>query len=444
MTVVPFLLHPMAAASNPGLVRSLRRWDLVAVVLNGVIGAGIFGLPSRVFALTADYSLVCFAACALCVSLIVLSFAEVASRFSGTGGPYLFAREAYGPLTGFVVGWLVWIARVTSLAANCSLLPAYLGFFFPAAASGLPRAIIVAGVVTALAAVNVRGVRGAADASNVMAVGKLLPLGVFVIAGLFFMQPGRFSFAAAPTYHGFAQSVLLLVYAFTGFEMAVIPAGEARSPGRDLPRALLMGMAVVVTFYMLIQLVCIGTLPGLGGSQRPLADAAATFLGTWGAAMITGGIVVSLAGNLNVLILAASRVLFAMAERDDLPAKLASIHPRFRTPAAAVLATTAIMLILTLSGTFIHLLTLSTIARLATYFATCGALVVLRRREGAPVAVFHVPGGVFVAFAGMLLCIWLLSSSSLREARDTMLAASAGLAVYWLHRKIRSARVLTR
>jgi APA family basic amino acid/polyamine antiporter len=429
----------MTAASNSGLVRSLRRWDLVGVVLNGVIGAGIFGLPSRVFALTGDYSLLCFTVCALCVSLIVLSFAEVASRFSGTGGPYLFAREAYGPLTGFVVGWLVWIARVTSLAANCTLLPAYLGFFFPAAASGLPRAIIVICVVTALATVNVRGVRGTADASNVLAVGKLLPLGVFAVAGLLFLQPGRFSFALVPTYHAFSQSVLLLVYAFTGFEMAVIPAGEVRSPGGDLPPALLIGMAVVVTVYMLIQLVCIGTLPGLAGSQRPLADAAASFLGTWGAAMIMGGIVVSLAGNLNVLILAASRLLFAMAERDELPAELAAVHPRFRTPAAAVLVTTAIMLILTLSGTFIHLVTLSTLARLVTYFATCGALVVLRRRERAAVAVFRVPAGVFIALAGMLLCIWLLSSTSLREARDAVLAAAAGLAIYWLHRRIRPA-----
>lgn len=342
-------------------------------------------------------------------------------------------------MTGFVVGWLVWIARVTSLAANCTLLPAYLGFFFPAAASGLPRAIIVTGVVTALATVNVRGVRGTADASNVLAVGKLLPLGVFVVAGLFFLQPSQFSFALVPTYHAFSQSVLLLVYAFTGFEMAVIPAGEARSPGGDLPPALLMGMAVVVTVYMLIQLVCIGTLPGLAGSQRPLADAAASFLGTWGAAMITGGIVVSLAGNLNVLILAASRLLFAMAERDELPAELAVVHPRFRTPAAAVVVTTAIMLVLTLSGTFIHLLTLSTLARLVTYFATCSALVVLRRRESAAVAVFRVPGGVFVALAGMLLCIWLLSSSSLRELRDALLTTSAGLAIYWLHRRIRSA-----
>src|SRR5437763_1980504 len=155
---------PLAPASKPGLLRSLGRWDVVAVCLNGVIGAGIFGLPSRAFDLTGNYSLLAFAACAVCVSFIVLSFAEVASRFSGTGGPYLFARETYGPAVGFTIGWLVWVARVTSFAANCSLLPNYLGFFFPAATTGVPRAVIVTAVVAALAAVNVRGVRNTADA----------------------------------------------------------------------------------------------------------------------------------------------------------------------------------------------------------------------------------------------------------------------------------------
>src|SRR5204862_3645246 len=136
----------------PGLLRSLRPWDVVAVCLNGVIGAGIFGLPSRVFALAGNYSLISFGVCAVCVSLIVLSFAEVASRFSGTGGPYLFARETYGDAAGFGVGWLVWVARVTSFAATCSLLPDYLVFFFPAAATGIPRAPIVTVIVAALSA----------------------------------------------------------------------------------------------------------------------------------------------------------------------------------------------------------------------------------------------------------------------------------------------------
>src|SRR3954463_1339539 len=145
----------MAPTTAPTLLRSLRRWDVVGVVLNGVIGAGIFGLASKVFALSGDYSLLAFGDCAACVALIVLSFAEVPSRFTGTGGPYLFARETYGDVAGFGVGWLVWVARVTSFAANCSLLPDYLGFFFPSAATGAPRALILIFVVSALAAVNV-------------------------------------------------------------------------------------------------------------------------------------------------------------------------------------------------------------------------------------------------------------------------------------------------
>ena len=424
----------MQAGTHPSLLRSLRRWDVVGVVLNGVIGAGIFGLPSRVFALAGPYSLLSFAACALCVSVIVLSFAEVASRFSGTGGPYLFARETYGPAIGFGVGWLVWVARVTSFAANCSLLPDYLGFFFPAAAGGLPRTMIVTVVITALAAVNVRGVRATADASNVFAVCKLLPLAVFVVAGFFFLDPARFSLAVRPQYQAFSQSVMLLVYAFTGFEMAVIPAGEIRDPSRDVPRALLIGMSVVVLFYVSIQAVCIGTLPGLAQSQRPLADASARFLGRTGALLIMGGMLVSLAGNLNVLILAASRTLFAAAEGHALPSGLSAVHARFRTPVVAVLLTTSVMLTLALSRTFLYLVTVSTVARLVTYFATCGALPILRRRDPSAPQLFRLPGGTIIAFAGMALCIWLLSTASLKEARDAAIAAAVGMAIYALYR----------
>jgi amino acid transporter len=273
----------------------------------------------------------------------------------------------------------------------------------------------------------VRGVRNTANASNVFAAGKLLPLAVFVIAGFFVLDPSRFSFAAAPDYHHFSQSVMLLVYAFTGFEMAVIPAGEVRDPGRDVPRALLIGMTVVVVFYVGIQAVCIGTLPGLAASQRPLADAAARFLGNPGAAMITAGILVSLAGNLNVLILAGSRTIFAMAEGRALPATFAAIHPRFRTPVPAVLATTAVMLALALSHSFIYLATVSTVARLAYYIATCGALPILRQRLTAPPSVFRLRSGSWIAFAAMGLCLWLLSNASLKEARDTAIATGVGV-----------------
>ena len=420
----------MASTTAPSLSRSLRRWDLIGVVLNGVIGAGIFGLPSKVFSLTGADSIFAFGVCAVCVSVLVLCFAEVASRYSGTGGPYVYARETYGPTVGFTVGWLVWMARLTSFAANSNLLPTYLEFFFPGAGSGLPRAAIITGVVLLLAVLNIRGVRLAADASNAMAIGKLVPLAIFILAGLFFLDPSRFVFSPSPGYRPFSQSVLLLLYAFTGFEMAVIPAGEARKPERDLPLALLMGMATVVTFYVLIQVVCIGTLPDLASSQRPLGDAANHFLGTWGAVMITVGIVISLAGNLNVLLLSASRVLFAMAENRELPGNLQQVHPRFRTPVSGVLWTSAAMLVLTLSGTFIYLVTISAISRLVTYIVTCSALPVLRRKPSAPKPAFRLPAGVLISLIAIAVGVWLLSNINLREARDTAIATAAGLCLY--------------
>ena len=424
----------------PSLLRSLRRWDLVAVVLNGVIGAGIFGLPSEAFAKSNVYSLIAFGVCAISVSIIVLSFCEVASRFSGSGGPYLYARETYGATTGFTIGWLVWIARISSFAANCNQLPKHLDLFFPGAGAGVARALIITFVVLLLAAVNITGIRPAAHASNVLALGKLIPLAIFVVVGLFFIDPARLTFGTFPGYQNFSGTVLILVYAFTGFEMAVIPAGEARDPRKQLPAALMMGMITVVVFYVMIQVVYIGTCPSnllnkLGKpSETPLADAAGSFAGAWGTFMITAGIVVSLAGNLNVLILAASRIIFAMGERGDLPRRFAAIHPRHRTPVAAILVTTAAMLALTLSGTFSSQVKLSTVARLATYLATCIALPLLRRRPDAPPAVFTMPAGIAIAAGGTALCGWLLSNAPREEVRGASIAAAIGLMLYGANR----------
>src|SRR5262245_407285 len=176
-----------------GLVRGIRRWDLVAVAINGIIGGGIFGLPSKVYALIGPYSLIAFAVCALVVALIVLCFAEVGSRFSETGGPYLYAREAFGPVVGFEAGWVMWLARLAAFGSNCNLLIDYLGYFHPWIGAGWPRAVVIIAVVFALTAVNVVGVRDAALFSDVFTIGKLIPLALFIGAGLFFLNPGNFS-----------------------------------------------------------------------------------------------------------------------------------------------------------------------------------------------------------------------------------------------------------
>src|SRR5437588_3418182 len=262
-------------SSSKGLVRGIQRWDLVAVAINAIIGAGIFGLPSKVYALAGAYSLIAFVVCAIVVALIILCFAEVGSRFNDTGGPYLYARQAFGSTVGFEVGWLMWLARLTAFAANCNLLVDYLGFFWAPATTHYWREIVIVVVVAALAAVNVAGVRNAALVTNIFTVGKLVPLILFVAVGLFFINTQNYSFVARPQYSAFSTSVLILVYAFSGFEMAAIPAGEVRDPQRNLPLALLTAIAVVAAIYITVQIVCIGTLPALAASQRPLADASA-------------------------------------------------------------------------------------------------------------------------------------------------------------------------
>ena len=420
----------MKPTSSEGLVRGIRKWDLVAFTVNAVIGAGIFGLPAKAFSLIGSYSLIAFFACAFVVLLIILCFAEVSSRFDETGGPYTYARAAFGPTVAFEVGWLSWLARITAFAANCNLMVAYLAFFWPAANNPWPRATVIVLVVLALTAINVRGVRQAAIAGDVFTVGKLLPMLIFIAIGLFFLNPHAFALGARPATGAFSQSVLLLLYAFTGFEMATIPAGEVRNPQKNMPRALLIATAVVTFTYILIQVVCIGTLPGLGTSTKPLADAGQRFMGTAGAALISAGAMISIAGNLNVLVLSGSRIPFAFAEREQLPTIFARVHQKFFTPYISIVITAAVMLVLTLKSSFVAALTISAIARLVTYAATCAALPVLRRKPDTPKALFRLPGGSWIAIAALLLSGWLLLNSTLREGIQAAIAAAVGIAIY--------------
>jgi len=429
--------QPATQTSQEGLVRGIRRWDLVAVTINGIIGAGIFGLPSKVYSLIGSYSLIAFVVCALVVMLIILCFAEVSSRFQQTGGPYLYAQTAFGSAIAFEVGWLIWLARLTAFAANCNLMMNYLSFFWAPANSGLTRATIIVAVVLILTALNILGVRQAAIASNIFTIGKLLPMLIFIAGGLFFLNPHAFALGARPATGAFSQSVLLLLYAFTGFEMATIPAGEIRDPQKHLPRALLIAMAVIATTYILIQVVCIGTLPDLAKSTKPLADAGRHFMGTAGGAIISAGAIISVAGNLNITVLSASRVPFAIAEREQLPAFLAHVHKRFFTPHISIIITTGLMLVLTLKSSFVAALTISTIARLIAYAVTCAALPVLRKRPDAPAAHFTLCGGTVIAIAALILSAWLLANSTFTEAWQAAAAGALGLLIYFVYRTFR-------
>ncbi len=417
------------------LVRGISRWDLLAITINLIIGAGIFGLPGAVTKAIGGYSLIAFAVCALIVALIVLCFAEVSSRFTATGGMYLYAREAFGAAVGFQVGWLYWIVRVTTFAANCNLLLNYLGFFVPSANEGWLRTLLIGFVVLILTTVNFLGVRQSAILTNIFTVGKIVPLIIFAAVGLFFIQPENFSFSPTPEAGSFSSAVLLLIYAYVGFEAAAIPAGETRDPQRSIPFALLTALAIVAVLYILIQIVCIGTLPELADSQRPLADAAGKFMGGFGAAFITVGALVSIFGNLNGGFLTASRMPFAMAEQGELPAVLGRTHEKYKTPFVSLFLTALVMLVLTVQSSFLTALTISTITRLIVYATTCAALPVFRWRTAAPKAEFLAPLGIAASILSLILTVWLLTNVDFRrEGLAILVVGAIGLVLYFAYR----------
>src|SRR5262245_920621 len=297
----------MDDSAGTRLVRGIHRWDLVALVINSIIGAGIFGLPARAYELAGTYSLAAYLVAAIVIFLVILCFAEVGSRFTASGGPYLYARVTFGPFVGFQVGWLLWLGRIAAAASLANLFVGYVGFFIPAAGTALWRSLIIVSLISVLTVVNIVGIRATTTVTNVLTVGKLIPLLLVGVGGLFFIDAAHYS-SAPPAYAAFSQAALMLVFTYMGFEGAAIPAGEVREPGRHLPFALVIGLAVVFSTYVLVQIVCIGTLPDLAHSQRPLADAGLRFLGTPGAALISLGALVSMGGTINALTFASPRI----------------------------------------------------------------------------------------------------------------------------------------
>ncbi len=419
---------------DSNLVRGISRWDLTAIAINTIIGTGIFLLPSKVTALIGGYSLIAFIVCAVIIAFIVLCFAEVSSRFQATGGMYLYAREAFGSVVGFEVGWLYWIVRVTTFAANCNAFLIYLGFFLPSANQGYLRILIISLVVLFITLVNLLGVRESAMMTNIFTVGKIIPLLIFAAVGMFFIQPANFSFAETPEYGKFSEAVLLLIYAYVGFEAAVIPAGETKEPRKNVPFALLTALGFCAVLFIIIQIVAIGTLPELAASERPLADAAGKFMGSFGAAFIVVGALVSILGNLNGGFLAASRLPFAMAEQKELPKLLAKTHEKFKTPFVSIILTAVIILIFTIQSSFLTALTIATITRLLVYATTCASLPVFRWRNNAPQAELLVPFGVIASVLSLILIIWLLANVDFRkEGLAILVVALVGLILYFVN-----------
>lgn len=425
------------------LVRAIGRWTLTALVLNVIIASGIFGLPKDIARLVGPAAPWACLLAATGVGFIMACFAEVASQFRVSGGPYLYARVAFGRFLGIEMGWLAWLVRLTSAAANANLFVVYLGEFWPQATNPVPRAAVLTLLFGALAAVNVRGVSAGAQVANVFTVAKLVPLVLFIVWGMVFLG-GRVPMggSAAPVGDWLA-ALLALIYAYGGFEAAMIPLAEAKDPRRDAPFALLTALVVVAAIYTLVHIVVIGVLADPTASDRPLAAAARVMLGTAGAALISVGAMVSTFGQLSASVVSAPRLTYAFAEARDFPAMFGVVHPRFRTPHVSIVVFAVISLGLAIYGSFIWNAILSAVARLLTYGLVCGALVVLRRR--APQAdAWRLPAGNLFALAGIGFCILLILQMGMQHlVIVSVTIAVAGLnwlAVKWTEQRAAQAR----
>jgi APA family basic amino acid/polyamine antiporter len=406
------MVSSVEAANPPSLIRVIGRWSLTAAIVNGVIGSGIFGLPSAVAALTGEWSPLAVLIAGACVFVVLLCFAEVGSRFDQAGGPYLYAREAFGPIVGFQVGWLLIANRLLGCAAALNILIDYLTPVVSAVGTPAGRMLTMIGAMALTTAINVRGVKTAAWTTNVFTVAKLLPLVLLIVVGLPFVRTDVFA-SQAVVQPDWREAVLLLVFAFGGFEQNVIAASEARDPRKDTAFALIAAGIVVMLIYCLLQVVIVGVLPEAGRVTTPVASALGVILGSGGAAVGTAAVVVSVYGWLTGFTLMLPRVLYSMATHHELPAVLGRVHPRFRTPYVAVIVSTIAALALALYSSFTQAATFTAITRLLVFASTCAALIVLRR-HGTPAPV-RLPGGTFIAVVGVLFSLSLVATRNSTE-----------------------------
>ena len=393
-----------------------------------MIGGAIFLWPAQVAAQIGAWSPVGFVLIGVLSLFVALCFAELSSRFDATGGPYLFTRAAFGDFVGFEVGWMQWFSRATSQASIMAATAVALGYYWPSLTSGWPRAVLLIALTVVFAGINVRGVRQGSSVVNALTIAKLVPLGIFVAVGLAFVRADRLTALPPITMQQALAAGLLLIFIYGGYEVVPVPAGEAVDPRRDVPFAMIATIVCVAIVMTLVQIVTQGVLPNVAEHATPVADAAAAFLGAGGALLIGIGSVVSMTGNNAGQVLSGSRMIFALAEHGQLPAVLARVHPRYRTPSNAIAFTSIVAVGLALSGSFAQIAVVSALARLLMYAGSAAAMLKLRavaERNDVKPAAFTAPLGPTAPIIAIGVCIALAAGAT----REQLLGGAAALLV---------------
>lgn len=432
------------ASAESSLVKAVGVWGLAAGIFNVTVGGGIFALPANpdIAGRLGTAAPVAYVVVAVAFGLIVLCFAEVGSRVSLTGGPYAYAEVAFGPFVAFLTGVMLWLLGFFATAAVSTVFAASAGRLIPALADPLPRALLLIAAYAIVATINIRGVKQGTRLIGGVSLLKLAPLLLLAVVGLTAIEPSNLVVTAMPPAGDLARASIVLVFAFSGLESALVPGGEVRDPARTVPRALFLAMGGVTILYIVLQIVAQGILgASLSGRATPLADAAEIALGPWGRTLLLVGVLVSTFGHLSGMTLAIPRATFAFARDGYLPDILARVHPTFRTPYVAIALQASVTCVLAIASTFGFLAVIANVAALLVYFSCALAAIALRRRGvqegGIP---FKVAGGPVIPILACLVIIGMLTSIRLNEWAVLLAILAAATLVFFATKGRRAAR----
>jgi len=417
--------------ADAALVRAIGLRRLTASIVNVTIGAGIFVLPAIVAGFLGPAAPIAYLVCATLMALIVLCFASAGSRVSLTGGLYAYVGVAFGPFVGFLAGVLFWLMASFAVASVASAFAGSVAVVWPAAASGAGRALLLAVLFAGLAFVNIRGVVFGARLVEFVTAAKLIPLILFVGAGVWFIRPDYLAWTGVPAASEVGRTAIVLIFAFVGVEIALVPSGEVEDPPRTVPRALFAALAITTTIYLLVQGVAQGLLgPSMASYKAaPLAEAATRVLGKAGGLLVLAGATISMFGYVSGDMLGSPRALFAFGRDGLFPAALARVHPTRRTPSVAITTHAIIVGTLAISSSFTQLAILANVAALSLYLMCVIASLELQRRDvragGTP---FAVPGGPAIPLIAAAAIVWLLSHATWKElVVEAVVLATASL-----------------
>jgi APA family basic amino acid/polyamine antiporter len=435
------LLSDAPKSPESSLVRAIGVWGLAASIVNVTVGGGIFRLPALVAASLGPTAPIAYIVCAVAMGLIVLCMAEAGSRVSLTGGPYAYVEVALGPFVGFLSGVLLWLLGTLAVAAVSVVFVANIGALLPSLGQGIGDGVVLVLVFALLSAVNISGVREGTALNTVAAAAKLGPLLLLILVGALAVSPANLVWPKMPAAADVARTSILLIFAFSGVECALVPSGEVKDVSRTVPKAIGIAMVAITILYIAVQLVAQGVLgAGLStATATPLAEVASRVMGQGGRALLLGGATLSMFGYVSGMTLAVPRALFAFARDGFLPGAIASVHPRFRTPYVAILIQSAIVCTLALTSTFDRLAILANLATLILYGTCCVAAWELRRRDvrtgGIP---FRAPAPGVLPFAACGVILWMLTSVHADEWAALGLCLAVASVLFYLSRGSRT------